>query len=251
MQYKEKEIIVFDLDGTLARSKQPMDQEISELLNRLLALKKVAVASAAGYIQFEKQFLVSLHASVELAKNLFLFPTSGTSFYRYSEGQWQKVYEELLTETEQKKIFDAFEKALGEAGFVKSEKLYGVLIEDRKTQVTFSAYGSEAPLELKQTWDPDHSKRLHIISYLKKYLPEYSIESGGATSIDVTRKGIDKGYTIHQIEKFLSIPIPRMLFIGDALFPGGNDYPAKRTGVECVAVKNPEETKAIIRNILE
>ena len=34
-----------------------------------------------------------------------------------------------------------------------------------------------------------------------------------------------------------------MIFIGDALLPGGNDYPAKEAGVASIQVKGPQETK--------
>ncbi len=41
-----------------------------------------------------------------------------------------------------------------------------------------------------------------------------------------------------------------MLFIGDALFPGGNDYPAKEAGVVSVQVRDSIETKRLIETIL-
>jgi hypothetical protein len=40
-----------------------------------------------------------------------------------------------------------------------------------------------------------------------------------------------------------------MIFIGDALFPGGNDYPAEEAGVVCIPVGGPGETKLVIRAI--
>jgi hypothetical protein len=41
-----------------------------------------------------------------------------------------------------------------------------------------------------------------------------------------------------------------MIYIGDALFPGGNDYPAQQAGVDCIAVKGPEESKRVIQTII-
>ncbi len=41
-----------------------------------------------------------------------------------------------------------------------------------------------------------------------------------------------------------------MLFVGDALFPGGNDYPAKATGVDSIEVRDPNETKRVIEAVI-
>ena len=40
-----------------------------------------------------------------------------------------------------------------------------------------------------------------------------------------------------------------MIFIGDALFLGGNDYWVKQTGVVSIGVREPHETKRIIETI--
>jgi len=76
------------------------------------------------------------------------------------------------------------------------------------------------------------------------------VHAAGFTTIDITRRGIDKAYGIRQIEKYLHIPIGTMLFIGDALYRGGNDAPAKKTGVQTIAVSGPKDTIAIIKKIL-
>jgi hypothetical protein len=41
-----------------------------------------------------------------------------------------------------------------------------------------------------------------------------------------------------------------MIFIGDALFVGGNDYPAKEAGVVCIPVRGPDETKRVTEAII-
>ena len=110
--------------------------------------------------------------------------------------------------------------------------------------------GQQCPIEIKQPWDPDQKKRLPIREALAPLLPDYAVRVAGTTSIDVTKKGIDKGYGIRQMVKYLNIPKEKMLFIGDKLNPGGNDYPVKAEGVDCIAVESPEDTKKIIRDIL-
>ena len=66
---------------------------------------------------------------------------------------------------------------------------------------------------------------------------------GGTTSIDVTKPGIDKAYGIRKLRDTLGIAIEEMIFVGDALFPGGNDYPAREAGVVSIEVRDPNETK--------
>lgn len=243
-------IIIADLDGTLSKSKSFMDAEMSELISQLLNYKFFAVISGGSYEQFQDQFLVSLSKSGNLDR-LFLLPTCGTSMYILKNGKWTKVYGEKLSEDAKEKIFYAFENALRDAGFVKPKVLYGELIEDRETQITFSAYGQKAPLELKREWDPDCKKRAEIVRRLTKYLPSnLQAKIGGTTSIDVTEFGIDKAYGIKKIEEKLGFKKQEMLFIGDRLEEGGNDYPVKAVGVECIKVNDPEDSKRIIREII-
>ena len=245
-----KKLVIFDLDGTLAERKSEMDEEMSKLLSELLDKKSVAVISGGSFNQFMKQFLSSLDCPKRNLRNLFLFPTCSTSFYKY-ENEWINVYSERLSKNEKIKIKDAFEKIFSEMNYKHPDNLYGEVVEDRDTQITFSALGQKAPIELKQVWDPNSIKRLEMKKSLDKYLPEFEVRVGGSTSIDVTKKGIDKEYGINKIQEHLGFNKEEMLFIGDALFEGGNDYPVKKTGIECIAVNNPEDTKKIIRLILK
>ena len=47
-----------------------------------------------------------------------------------------------------------------------------------------------------------------------------------------------------------ALHIKEMIFIGDAVFPGGNDYPAKEAGALSIEVKDPHETKRVIEAII-
>ncbi len=244
-----KQIIIFDLDGTLTTSKSPMDGEMAELLARLLAIKDVAVMSGAHLAQYQKQFLNYLNLDDVAFNHLHLLPTCGASWFDYKNG-WQNVYKEELTSTDKEKIISAFNQVLRAVNHAP-EKVFGEILEDRGgTQISFSALGQLAPHDLKKVWDPDFSKRLNMKVLLDKQIPEFDVKVAGTTSIDVTRQGIDKAYGIKKIEEVLGYRKPEMLFVGDALFPGGNDYPVKVAGVDCIQVGNPEETKELIRKII-
>ncbi len=239
-----KKLIVFDLDGTLAESKASIDADMSRLLHDLLGIVKVAVISGGDWPQFEKQ-VVSHLSQDESLTNLSILPASGTKFFRYA-GDWRKLYSEDFTAPEKEKITGALKKAVAEAGF-KAEKVWGEVIEDRGSQITFSALGQEAPLNEKKKWDPDFAKRKKIKAILDRFIPEFSVRLGGATSVDVTKPGIDKAYGIRKLRDVLGISLQEMIFVGDALFAGGNDYPAEQAGVVSICVQEPHETKRVIQ----
>jgi hypothetical protein len=85
---------------------------------------------------------------------------------------------------------------------------------------------------------------------LLKRLPNYEITIGGTTSIDVTRKGVNKTLCVKKLKERLHVKEKDMLFVGDALFKGGNDYIMKTAGIKCVQVSGPKETKTLIAKIV-
>jgi len=243
-----KRLIVFDLDGTLAESKSSLDAEMSTLLHGLLGIVKVAVISGGDWPQFDKQVLSKLPHD-ECLENLSLLPTCGTKFYKYTSGDWEKIYSEDFTDAEKKKIIGSLMKALDETGY-NEKKVWGEVIEDRGSQITYSALGQQAPLDEKKKWDADFAKRKKIKAILDNLIPEFSVRLGGTTSVDVTKPGIDKAYGIRKLKDNLGIEIPDMIFVGDAIFPGGNDYPAKEAGVLSIKVRDPNESKRVIEAIV-
>jgi phosphomannomutase len=243
-----KKLIVFDLDGTLAGSKAPLDAEMSGLLHDLFGIVKVAVISGGDWPQFEEQLLGNLPNDERLA-NLSLLPTCGTKFYRYAAPAWKPIYSEDFTTAERDRILSSLEKAISMADF-KPDKLWGAQIEDRGSQITFSALGQQAPLEEKIKWDPEVTKRKKIKAILDTLIPDFSVRTGGSTSIDITKPGIDKAYGIRKLRDNLGISIREMIYVGDALYAGGNDYPAEEAGVDCIPVQDPHETKRVIQTII-
>lgn len=245
-----KKLIIFDLDGTLGRSKCSLDQEMTSLLTKLMAQKKVAIISGGGYPQFQAQILNSFPPDTANFSNLLLMPASGTRLYAW-RGSWNEQYAEHLSPKEKEKIMVSINSALKQAGYEQPAKMYGQAIEDRGSQITFSAIGQQAPIDIKSAWDPDRKKRAAIVSFLQPKIPEFDVRIGGSTSIDITKKGVNKAYGIRKLEEFLKLSSDDIVFVGDALFPGGNDYPAKATGVDCIQVSGPDETKKLISSWLK
>ncbi|KFG90538.1 Haloacid dehalogenase [Sphingobium herbicidovorans NBRC 16415] len=243
-----KELIAFDLDGTLAESKQPLEQDMGDALADLLTVAHVAVISGGDWPQFDKQVASRLPARADLSR-LWLMPTTGTKLYTHRDGAWSPVYAELFDDGQKQQIFKAFDESLEATGFVPQET-WGERIEDRGSQITFSALGQQAPVRAKEGWDPDFAKRRIIQADLRERLPGLSINMGGATSIDITREGVDKGYGLKKLRDASGIALDATMFIGDAIFPGGNDYPAKQIGLDTVRVRDPQETLSVIAAIV-
>ncbi len=220
---------------------------MAALLHHLLGIVKVAVISGGDWPQFEKQLLPSL-ARDEVLVNLSVLPTCGTKFFQYTD-RWNNLYSEDFTADEKEKIVSSLNQAVTIAGF-KVEKAWGEVIEDRGSQITFSALGQQAPLIEKIKWDSDFTKRKAIKAILDTLIPEFSIRVGGTTSIDVTKPAIDKAYGVKKLRQVLGFSCAEMIFIGDALFVGGNDYPVEEAGVVCISVRGPADTKLVTRTIL-
>jgi phosphomannomutase len=242
-----KKLIVFDLDGTLAESKASLDAEMATLLTGLLGMVQVAVISGGSWQQFKSQLLSNLPHDERL-KYLSLLPTCGTKFYQYESG-WKLLYAEDFSDDEKVTIVRSLEQVI-EASAFQAYKTWGEVIEDRGSQITFSALGQKAPIEEKEKWDPDFTKRKKMKAALDQLIPEFSVRLGGTTSVDVTKPGIDKAYGIRKLRDTLGIAIEQMIFIGDAIFPGGNDYPAKQAGAQSICVRDPAETKRVIEAII-
>lgn len=246
-----KKLVMFDLDGTLTKSKSPIDQEVSDLICRLLGITKVGIISGGGYPQFLTQFVSRLPAGQENYNNLYLLPTSGTRMYTW-KGEWHLEYAEDLSPKEKERVMAVLNNVINNSPvYSKPDIVYGDIIEDRGSQITFSSLGQKAPVDIKYSWDKDRKKREAIADYIRKKIPEFDIRVGGATSVDITKKGVNKAYGIMKLIQFLKISVADVMFVGDALFYGGNDYPARTTGVDCVQVNGPEETAKLIKSWLE
>ncbi|HTE57608.1 MAG TPA: HAD-IIB family hydrolase [Verrucomicrobiae bacterium] len=249
-----KKAIAFDLDGTLADSKSPVEDRVSELLGQLLEKFHVCVISGGKFGQFEKQLLSNLKVAPDKLEKLHLMPTCGTRYYHFDagRGEWEQVYAEDFTESEKKKIIAALNKGFDDLG-LREKEVYGETVEDRGSQVTFSVLGQDIVDELgkegvrrKEEWDPDNSKKQKVRDYVAPLIPDFEVRVGGVTSIDVTKLGIDKAYGMKKLMGVLDISKDDILFLGDRLQEGGNDYPVKAMGIDSLEVSRWQDTALAI-----
>lgn len=253
-----KKLIAFDLDNTLAESKSQMPDVTALGVSRLLEKYEVCIISGGRFEQFVKQVISRLEVSDELLARLHIMPTCGTRYYRYDviEREWKIMYHNDLTDDQKVRIRDAFERGAKQLGLWE-DKPYGDIIEDRDSQITYSALGQdiaemlgEEGLKRKYAWDPDMTKRNQLRDLIAPELDDVEVRVGGITSIDVTLPGVDKAYGMRKLIETLGISKDEILFIGDMLQEGGNDYPVKAIGIDTIEVRNFQDTPFVIEGIL-
>ena len=190
-----KKILAFDLDDTLAITKSPISDQMVEVLTKILDTFDVCVISGGKFEQFKIQITDRLQLNAAQLSRLHLMPTCGTRYYRYDETtqDWQLQYAEDLTVEQKNKITEVLEAAAKTLGYWE-ETPAGDIIEDRDSQITYSALGQKATPADKYAWDPDGTKKSAIRDLAAQSLPDLEVRAGGTTSIDVTRVGIDKAY---------------------------------------------------------
>lgn len=251
-------LVAFDLDETLAPSKSVLPGPMAAALRSLLDVVPVCVISGGRFSQFHDQVLAHLGANGDQLSHLHLMPTCGTRYYVHAspgaaagaaghaeDEDWRLVYANDLTPAQVDRGFAVVEAEARRLGLWE-ERTWGAILENRGSQITFSALGQEAPIEAKRVWDPTGEKRAALRDAVAPLLPDLEVRAGGATSIDITLKGVDKAYGMRRLAEVTGIGLERMLFIGDRLDPEGNDYPVKVLGVPCHAVTGWRDTAEFV-----
>ena len=204
-----KKVLAFDIDQTLNIAKTPIPDEIADLLNACLDHFEICPISGQKFDQFLVQIVNRLKergATPEKLAHLHLFVAQGTQYYRFnlSKNDWELVYNYPLTDEQVQKITQTIEQAAKELNLWEADKLKpgDEIIENRLSQVTFSALGQKAGTEEKYQWDPDCKKREKIVARCKELAPEFDYEIGGTTSINAITPGMNKVFGMtHLLEE--------------------------------------------------
>ena len=244
-------VLAFDLDDTLAITKSPISAAMADLLGRALLVYELCVISGGSFQQIRDQVIRQLDVPPEQLARLHIMPTSGTRYYRFEIGQheWVKQYAEDLTDAEKENIIEVLTTSAKQLGYWEASP-YGDIVEDRGSQITFSALGQKAPPEVKYPWDPDRAKRENWRRLAAEQLPDLAVGIGGTTSLDVTRKGVDKAYGMTKLMNILNLGADQIVFFGDQLQEGGNDHPVIQTGVTTITVRDSIDTTVALAAIV-
>jgi HAD superfamily hydrolase (TIGR01484 family) len=238
---------LFDLDETLAQSMQAPHPAMMQAVNLLMTKVPVAIISGAGFDRIERDVLSQMP---HITSNLYIFPNSSSQCYLYRDGAWHMEYDHALTLDERNDVKTAIAECMQELEILRDTPSYGTQVVDREAQIAFTIVGLDAPKDFKYTWDPDGNKRHIVVEALKRTLGDgFDILTGGASTIDITRRGVNKAYGVEWLATRLGIPTSDMLYVGDALYAGGNDEVVKKTGISTRQVTGPDETLRIITEL--
>ena len=234
---KEKNIIIADVDDTICDTCQQISPEMTEHISKMIKR-----GYEFAFISGTKKEDLHKMISSRLKEKHHLLATTGTNYGLVEKDKVELKYNYSFSPTEKEEILAALDKVVTHFE-IKSMTSTEDQIQDRESQITLSAIGRHAPIDIKKRHDPTGEKRKVWVEYLKQHLDEtkYDIKIGGTTSIDITRKGLNKEWGIRTFLQHNNFHPNQVLFFGDKLHPGGNDYPATRI-VDCIAVKNPKDT---------
>ena len=248
-----KKLIAFDVDDTLVKSKNPLTDEMRDLLARLLEKYEVAIISGSRYEIFQKNIIEPLApVAGDNLEHMHILPTCGTRYYTFNGDatNWNLEYAEDFTEDEKVRISEACERRAKEFG-LWPEHPFGEVMEDRLSQIAMSMLGQQAPAEAKYDWYNTHKEEAYSLTEkIAEDLPDFEVRYGGTTTVDVTAKGIDKAHGMKKLLEALNFAKDDALFIGDRLEDGGNDFPVKAMGIDTIDVDGWETTPYVVRGIL-
>lgn len=250
-----KKVLAFDIDQTLNVAKTPITDDIAKLLVDCLNYFEICPISGQKFDQFLVQIVDRLpNPTPKQLSHLHLFVAQGTQYYRFNptKKDWEQVYNYPLTDAQVAKISQTIEQAARELGYWEEDKLAkgDEIIENRLSQVTFSALGQKAGTEAKYAWDPDCKKREKIVARCKELAPEFDYEIGGTTSINAITPGMNKKFGMTHLLEELKVKKSDVLYFGDMTQPGGNDYPVIKMGIDTITVRNHEDTGFALKGIL-
>ncbi len=251
-----KKIAGFDLDGTLTENNQPMKKDMAEILTKLLRKIPVAIITGAAFekLTFQLGDLLSViePETDSVKENLILLPTNGTQSFTYDKNtkKWELSFKEDLVFLDKEDIIAALNEIVASGKYDISKNPVGPIVTDRGMQVSLSGLGHDAPLEAKRNWDPDKKKRFAIKEELEKKITSADFVLGGNSTIDILPKGFNKGVGLTNLLKRKDLSLSDMIYAGDAIFLGGNDYPVKEAGIDTATVKDHHETAKLIESWL-
>jgi phosphomannomutase len=231
------------------------------MLALLAALRrKVAVGYVGGSDLAKQQEQLGAPAGGVSVTELFdyCFSENGLTAYRLGEKLASQSFIGWLGEDKYQRLAKFCLRYI--AG-LDMPVMRGTFVEFRNGMINVSPIGRNASLQERldfSEYDGTHKVREKMVAALRKEFADFGLtfSIGGQISFDVFPNGWDKTYCLRHVEaekgpggeqEFTTIH-----FFGDKIFPGGNDWEIaqdKRT-IEH-AVKNPEETMAIIRKLYD
>ena len=242
-------VVLFDLDDTLANSFESPTKKMNMRIIRLLDRLPVAIITGRDFPWMARDFLPQIAAEGHMER-FYVFPEGAAQCFQWDGREWKEIYGWSISEEDHTRIRKAVLESVEETGVLKGLPCFGEQFVQKRAMVAFAALGIDVPSDLKYSWDPGNKRRATLRDAIAAKLPEFDVLMGGATSTDVTKKGVNKAHGVKWLSKRLNIPAAEMLYVGDALYEGGNDSVVIPTGIKTRSITGPEETATVIDELL-
>ncbi len=222
---------IFDVDNTLTPSRQKIDPEFKGWFLDFASKFDCYVATGSDYIKTEEQLGMDVMYALKRSYNC-----CGNSIWEKGKETYRSSWR--LPE-------DAENWLKNELSSSEFPLRTGKHLDHRPGLVNFSIVGRNCTLAERQLyveWDKEHNERNKIAKgFNKLFENEHKVvaQVAGETGFDIMPVGCDKG----QIAK--DFQDKTVLFFGDAMEKGGNDYPLKealeKNNNTCITVTDGHE----------
>ena len=204
---KHKKHLFFDMDKTIAPPRQPILEEMYNLLNSEKRDITIVSGQEVPKIQWQSNNLVSY--------------TLGQNGNHATDLDDNELWHFPLTELEQAEIMAHIDSLLKLLDEIPNPDY--TPIENRGAQITFSPIGNTAPVDLKMVYDPDRKKRDALLEQIPFVSENLVVKIGGSTSLDYIHKDRHKGTNVARLIELKKWNKDDCVYFGDGLYPGGND----------------------------
>ena len=234
----EKKLVVMDLDGTLTQHKTPLSDEARNALNALGLKYSLLMAGAGNATRIHNQ--------------MNLYPIAVLGNYGMEEacvedGEWKIVRQEISavdTAFFDRECARLREKYGYTEYFGKSYEIHG------SGMITFGLLGTEAPKDLKLSFDGNRKKRLAMFPEVCEIFKDYSVFIGGTTSFDIAQKMYNKYDAVMRYASEHGITRDEIIFFGDDLDDGGGDSHVRLGGMDYIRIHDYRDFPFIAEMLL-
>jgi phosphomannomutase len=205
-------LFVFDIDSTLTPPRQPMEPGFADGFLAFCRAHKVYLVSGSDRGKIDAQVPARV---IEACAGLF---TSAGSEY---ESGGKVIYHHDHEFPDE--LVDALAELVERSAYPVR---MGRHIEYRTGSLNASSVGRNAGRAERHAylvWDQAHNERARMCREIERRFPDYEATIGGEISIDVSPVGWNKSRVMIILEhNHGNEPVT---FVGDAIYPGGNDWP--------------------------
>jgi phosphomannomutase len=207
-----KRIFMFDIDGTLTPPRLPMTEEMVEMFKGFCERNRVILVTGSDMSKVVEQVPKEIRDLVE-----GIYTCSGNAYTVGDNIIYENEFrppEELIALLEDWKNYSHYPVKTGEH------------LEYRDGMLNYSTVGrncTQQEREDYEVWDDKNGERAILRERILNMFPSLDCAIGGQISIDIYPRGLDKSQSYFRVKG--ANPDHAIIFCGDRLMPGGNDYP--------------------------